>query len=89
LYEVYPDELFQLTTAISRRQTDNMLAQLRIVTNPHLEPADRKALVDELMERRRVLYGGSAIDDSKFDKEGFEALRQDLGRGSKSIGVKL
>lgn len=88
ILSVYPDELYQLVGHISRRQVDNMLAQLRLLNNPHLKPEDARVLVDDLLERRRQLDGGDQ-DSATLDVAGLEALKLELGQNSKSIGVKL
>lgn len=72
---------------IAKRLIDDLLMQLRISTNPHLEPAKAEEFLKDLLDRRRAIWGPMEHND-KFDKEAFDALKQTLQNESKSIKVK-
>lgn len=59
-----------------------MIMDLRIISNPHLEPETQKQFVSELMNRRRVLRGIHA--SAKLDQGALDRLKEQLRRESKS-----
>lgn len=52
-----------------------------------MEPAEAKKFVDDLMDRRRALWGPE-ISDAPLDKQALELLKQQLQKSSKAIKVK-
>lgn len=72
---------------ITKRLVDRLIMDLRISTNPHLEAREATKFVDELMERRRAIWG---VDEhaGSLDKEALEAFKLQLKNNSKSIKVK-
>lgn len=61
--------------------------ELRISSNPHLEGQEQKKFIDELLERRRALYGPTE-HSAQFDKDALELLKSQLKNSSKAIKVK-
>lgn len=76
-----------MTDAIKKRQLDAMIADLRIVSNPHLAPDDAKELAEELIEQRQQLYGFVTIS-AELDVEGLNDLKSMLSEKSPTIRVK-
>lgn len=72
---------------ITKRLVDRIIMDLRISTNPHLDGREATKFVEELMERRRSIWGveehGGALD-----KETLEMLKLQLKNNSKAIKVK-
>lgn len=87
LESVYPDELIYFGEQISRRVIDQTLMDLRIASNPHIDPAEAKSFAQDLLDRRRAIYG---IEDNAapLDKEALELLKAQLKNTSKAIAVK-
>jgi hypothetical protein len=60
---------------------------LRISTNPHLDPKEAEKFLNQLMDRRRSLWG-PAVSDAPLDKAALEMLKGQLKNNSKAIKVK-
>lgn len=72
---------------ITKRMVDQLLMDLRIATNPHLGEADQKSLVEELLSKRRALYGPN-VSHAPLDKAALDLLKSQLKNSSKAIKVK-
>lgn len=72
---------------ITKRLVDRLIMDLRISTNPHLEGREATKFVEELLDRRRAIWG---VDDraTSLDKEALEMIKRQLKNNSKSIKVK-
>lgn len=72
---------------ITKRLIDGLMLDLRISTNPHLEEQQQKAFLQDLLDRRRQVWGP---DDHSgdLDKSALEALKAQLKNNSKAIKVK-
>lgn len=87
LLSVYPDELILLGEQITKRVIDKILMDVKIAANPHTEEAAAKAFVQDLLDKRREIWG--AQDNvAPLDKEAFHIFKQQLQNTSKSIKVK-
>lgn len=76
-----------MSEAIEKRQIDDMIVQLRIVSNPHLKPDAAEKLAKELAQKRKRLYGFVDLE-AKLDIEGFSAFKDQISKQSRSISVK-
>lgn len=85
-FNVYPEDVLILQDKIQARQTEQMIADLRIISNPHLEKDAQKELVNELMARRARLRG--IYEEPELDRAGLAALKDKLKKESKAIKVK-
>lgn len=65
-----------LSEEIKNRQLDEYIIQLRIATNPHLDPKDARMFAETLVNMKRQ---GKPIDDRPFDRSRFEELRKTFG----------
>lgn len=83
---VYPEDVIILQDKIQARQTENMIADLRIISNPHLEKDAQKELVNELMARRARLRG--MHEEPELDRAALGRLKDQLKKESKAIKVK-
>lgn len=72
---------------ITKRLVDKLLMELRIATNPHLEQDEAKKLLQELLDRRRELYGPDEHGE-ELDKEALDALKQQIQNNSKLLKAK-
>lgn len=70
---------------IALRELDSIITQLRIATNPHLEPNDAREFAESLMTRRRQMIG---IQEEQLDRKGLSRLKEQLKKESKTIKVK-
>lgn len=77
LNDVYPTDLFWLVPAMSLRQIDNVIMDVRVATNPHLEQDNARLLLDELLAKRRM-YAPEEQQDREFDKSKLDELKQIL-----------
>jgi hypothetical protein len=85
-FSVYPEDVIILQDKIMARQTDQMIADLRIISNPHLEKDAQKELVNELMARRARLRG--TFEEPEIDRAALARLKETLKKESKAIKVK-
>lgn len=70
--------MFWLYPAMAGRKADELLMQLRITTNPHLEEKDARPFVEELLSMARR-YGDYEERESRaFDRQKVEQLRSML-----------
>lgn len=60
---------------------------LRISTNPHLDEQQAKQFMQELLDRRRAVWGPTE-HGAELDKEALELLKSRLKNDSKAIKVK-
>lgn len=60
---------------------------LRVSTNPHLEPIDAKAFLEELLDRRKALWGPD-VHGGSIDTAALDLLKSQLKNNSKAIKVK-
>ncbi len=72
---------------ITKRLIDKTLTEIRIATNPTLDPAEATKFVEELMDKRKALWGTPA-NNAPLDKEALLLLKDRLKNSSKSIAVK-
>lgn len=72
---------------ISKRMIDQILMDLNVVGTPHMEPEKAQEFVDELLQRRRDIYGVEE-NTAPLDKEGLDALKAMLKDSSQAIAVK-
>lgn len=72
---------------ITKRLIDKLLMDLRVATNPHLEAKEAKAFLQELLDRRRAIWGPDERSE-KFDKDALDMLKAQLKNNSKAIKVK-
>ncbi len=82
---VYPEDLAILQDKIVLRQTEDIITQLRITTNPHLPAAEQREFAEQLMAKRRAITG---IDDSQLDRAALNRLKDTLKKESKAVKVK-
>lgn len=82
---VYPEDVIILQDKIMLRQTEDLITQLRITTNPHLQPAEQKEFAEQLMARRRRITG---IQDDQLDRAALNRLKNQLKKESKAVKVK-
>lgn len=76
-----------LSDEIQKRQIDDWLIQVRITTNPHLEPKNARPFVESLLAQRRRLHG-DADPQAQLDLDAVKSLKDQLSKESRSIGVK-
>lgn len=84
---MYPDDLIILGEEISKRLIDKLLMDLRVATNPHLEPREAEKFYKELMDRRRILWGPMEHGGT-LDKQALDMLKAQLQNTSQAIKVK-
>lgn len=72
---------------ITKRLVDRLIMDLRISTNPHLEGREATKFVEELLDRRRAIWGVEEHTAS-LDKEALEMIKRQLKNNSKAIKVK-
>lgn len=84
-FHVYPEDLAILQDKIRLRQIEATITNLRISSNPHLEPNEAKSFAESLMAQHRQLIG---VIDEPLDRGGLQKLKQQLKKESKSIKVK-
>lgn len=66
---------------------DRLLMDLRISTNPHLEPKEAEKFLKDLLDRRRALWG-PAENDVPLDRAALDSLKNRLKKESNAIKVK-
>jgi hypothetical protein len=82
---VYPEDFVLLQDRIQLRQTDEILTQVRIATNPHLKAEEQREFVDTLMRQRRALLG---VQEETLDRAALARLKDRLKKESKAVKVK-
>lgn len=60
---------------------------VRVATNPHLEESQAKAFLQDLLDRRRQLWGPDEHGGT-LDKDALDLLKAQLKNNSKGIQVK-
>lgn len=73
---MYPEDVVLLSEEIKNRQLDEYIIQLRIATNPHLDPKEARTFAETLVSMKRQ---SKPIEDRPFDRTKFEQLRKTFG----------
>lgn len=81
----FPEDVIILQDKIMLRQTEEVITNLRIATNPHLKPDEQKEFAEQLMARRRQITG---VQDDQLDRSALNRLKEQLKKESKAVKVK-